>query len=1144
MNDTSISVARFAGADGEADFFFRNASELLCIIGEDGCFLKVNPAWTRLLGWCAETLQGRHFLEFVHPDDRDATRAAMQAMARGALPEAFENRYRTDGGDWRWLRWRAGMRDGSGNTLAIARDVTESRRRDAHARSIAEATGVGTWELSIDRQRVIWSRETYRIHGLDPDGPLPSTEQAFAFYPTEARRQLEAAVETLLADGTPYDLELPIYPARGEMLWVRTTGASELRDGKPVRAFGTFQDISDSRARRLWTERLRAVAETATNALILLDAEGRVEWVNSAFERQSGLSRDQVAGIKPDAQSRVGLPDPEAAARLDAAVATGQSARAELVKHRPDGSAYWVDVAIEPIRDPDAILTGFVVVETDITATREHTLRLEALEREARAAHDRLRAAIEAIPGGFMLLDREDRLVLHNSRLCDLYPSFVPLLRPGIPFAQLLAAAVDAGDIADAGDRPEEWTARRLAGLGDAEFERNLADGRVLRVIERRTTSGELVSLVTDITELRREQQAAEAARRDLQATLDAFPDLLFEISPEGRILLARAGASSQLEWPAAAYHGLWLEHLLDEPSAETIRKLLHAGTRYGRVPPEPLVVSDENHFFEATVALKPVENGPPEFLVAARDITARIAAERQRDEREAALQRALAERDAAQRRFREIAAVSHDWFWETDAAHRFTYLSESFESVTSASPSMLLGRTREEAVGGQTQSSAAFAEIRRRMEARERFTQIAYRLTRRSGNPMWISVSGAPFYGADGRFAGYRGVGSDITALTEARLRAEEANAAKSRFLANMSHEIRTPLNGILGMATVLEDQLTRAEDRHLVEVIRGSGEALVTILNDILDFSKIEAGLFELDNAPFTPADLASRVAALHRYRAHEKGLGFSVETGPGAELPRQGDGHRLLQVMHNLVSNAIKFTESGSVSVTLQFDTDRLLLKVTDSGIGMDAEALARVFEEFVQADSSVARRYGGTGLGLSISRRLIELMGGTLALESRPGGGTVARVSLPAPPATAATGPPAPHARPRPGLHVLVADDNATNRLLMAKLLERLEITAEIVDSGQAAVAAAASGRAELLLLDISMPDMSGIEALAEIRAADAAAGRLRRPAIAVTANAMRHQIAEYAAAGFDGHVGKPIQLDTLAGRIATVMAASG
>lgn len=504
-----------------------------------------------------------------------------------------------------------------------------------------------------------------------------------------------------------------------------------------------------------------------------------------------------------------------------------------------------------------------------------------------------------------------------------------------------------------------------------------------------------------------------------------------------------------------------------------------------------------------------------------------------------AELEEALALRDSAEQRFTDIATVTDGWYWEQDADLRFSHMSRTphIERL-GLTGDRILGRTREAWVNSHpdVRASADWEIVFSAQRDRRPFRNFVYRAPATpDGEERWFRISGQPIFDGGGKFLGYRGVGSDVTELYVAKARAEEASRTKSMFLANMSHEIRTPLNGVLGMAEVLDSALTDPEHRRMIGTIRRSGETLLNILNDILDMSKIEAGKMELESLPFSPTEVAERVEDLHRLKAEEKGLDFEVLFTTGADLRRIGDPFRVQQIMHNLVSNAIKFTDRGEVTVEISGRRDTpLVLEVRDTGIGMTAQEVARLHEEFRQADSSVTRRFGGTGLGMAITRSLVMRMGGEISVTSQPGAGTAVRVTLPLPVTDALPDANAPFRdtseEPRlDGVRVLAADDNGTNRSVLEMMLTRSGAKVVTVVDGLQAVQTWEPGMFDVVLLDIAMPVMDGKAALQAIRAKEDAAGVQRQPIIAVTANAMSHQIVEYLIWGFDSCVSKPLTM---------------
>jgi CheY-like chemotaxis protein len=320
------------------------------------------------------------------------------------------------------------------------------------------------------------------------------------------------------------------------------------------------------------------------------------------------------------------------------------------------------------------------------------------------------------------------------------------------------------------------------------------------------------------------------------------------------------------------------------------------------------------------------------------------------------------------------------------------------------------------------------------------------------------------------------------------------------------------------------------------MMRVIRDSGEHLLSVINDVLDLAKIEAGHLELDPTPMNLGTVINRVAAVHRLKADEKGIALSTDCfGSPRDLRRLGDEKRLIQVLHNLVGNAIKFTDSGWVSVRVDArSAEQVVIEVTDTGIGMSRVEMDRVFDGFTQGQGGIARRYGGTGLGLSIVRRLARLMGGEVTLSGSPGKGLLVRVSLAVPrlPANLADED-VPVLPDLPKARVLVAEDNATNRIIVGSMLSSLGIEAEIVNSGDAVLEAWDPGRHAAVLMDIAMPGMDGLSALVALTRLARSRGLSAPPVIAVTANAMTHQVKEYLDRGFAAVVPKPLRPDQLA-----------
>jgi two-component system sensor histidine kinase/response regulator len=514
-----------------------------------------------------------------------------------------------------------------------------------------------------------------------------------------------------------------------------------------------------------------------------------------------------------------------------------------------------------------------------------------------------------------------------------------------------------------------------------------------------------------------------------------------------------------------------------------------------------------------------------------------------------------------SEQRFRDFASATADWwFWEMDADLRFSYFSENVAAGTGQKVVDLLGKRRQDlASAGEAGEQEKWARHFDDLEHHRVIKQFEYRLVRADGSERWISISGVPILGDDGRFLGYRGTGNDISErkrisaeldrhrdhleelVTERTAQLEAANKAKDIFLANMSHEIRTPMNAIIGLTHLAERHSQNDYQKELLRKVSTSAEHLLGVINDILDIAKIESGRAAITLTDFPILSMIEQSLRVATADARNKGLDLVLDIADDLPPVLHGDPARVGQVLANLANNAVKFTERGSVTIRVRRQEQNeagLLARfdVQDTGIGIAPEHRQRLFRIFEQADPSTTRRYGGMGLGLAISRHLVELMGGDIGVESEVGRGSLFWFTVRCRPSEAQSAARFVESDTEAddlerrlletsrGMRLLLAEDNPMNQDVVLELLRDTGLIVDVAANGAEAVTLAEQRHYDLVLMDIQMPVLDGLVATQALRGLrDWAA----IPILALTANAFDEDRAQCLRAGMNDFLAKPV-----------------
>ena len=816
------------------------------------------------------------------------------------------------------------------------------------------------------------------------------------------------------------------------------------------------------------------------------------------------------------------------------------------------GTLCLVDFRLRPDFDQAKVerLRGLAAIVVD-------ELELMQQRRRAERSNQLLSLAIESISEALALYDRDDRLVLCNEKYRTLYSLSADLMVPGARFEDIVRVGAQRGQYGLADGSVERFVAERLALRRNpgGVFEQQLGNGRWLQIAERRTADGGIVGIRTDITEIKRREAELRENQAQQRAVIETALDCIVTIDADGLIREFNPAAERTFGLSRAAAIGRRFSDVMISPE---LRDEHDAALRNYPVKGEPSIIGRrmeveacraDGRRFPVELSINTFEEAGQRFFTAyLRDISERRL-------REQALKQSEANLAAAQR----IANVG-SWSW--DVVSNTVLWSEQVYRMFGLDPAKSPDYETYLSFVHPDDRELANAAVAAAMAAGSPGGTAPYmcdhRICRGDGTVRSILSRGEAEFDDAGRPIRLSGTVQDITESREAEMAlrasqeaAERANQSKSDFLAMMSHEVRTPMNGVLGTLGLLADMPMPPDQRRLVQTARGSGESLLTILNDILDFSKMEAGKLELEELAFELSPLLDSVASLYAVQARAKGISLTYDIGEDVPCCLRGDPGRLRQMLLNYLSNAVKFTETGEVRILVERAAyapaaDTLRFSVSDTGIGIPPERTADVFRDFSQLDRSYARRFGGTGLGLAITRQLAELMDGHVGFDSDPGCGSTFwfEVALPPAPDTEVTrDEEAEHQQLLTAVpaatRVLVVEDNLTNQMIAKGILEKLGCRVDVAANGLEAIDAIGHRAYDMVLMDISMPELDGVEATRRIRRLPPPTGRV--PIVALTANVLRGDHDDYLKAGMNDCVTKPIVKAKLVAVLAKILA---
>lgn len=974
---------------------------------------------------------------------------------------------------------------------------------------------------------IVWCNEGMKkITGQEEAGIIGKTPVQLLAGPLTDKGEIHKMLDAFY-NNRSFKHELIQYRADGSWYWGRTRGQYIQRTDGKKNYFAIIEDITEQKQQEEQIRILSSIAEENTHGVVIADAEGKIEWINKSFEQMTGYTLEEMKGKKPGQLLQGPDTDPQAIAYLKEKIEKGEPFITEILNYTKYKKPYWLRIQGQALKNAEGEIIKYFAIEEDITREKESERRFK-----------------------LVLENIGDNVWEHDFKTGVTYFSKSDNSFLGYPKdeltnnQQLWWNSVHKDDLKLLVESDRKYQGKE-SDSHNLEYRIIAKDGTQKWVLDRgvvieKDQAGHPLRIIgthTDITNIKQIETELANRVKQFQSLSENIPGVIyeFEFRKDGKEGLRYISpAVEKIFGISREKFKNYMEYIHPDD-----RELIIEKNKYSRETLEPFYIEarlvvpgqpERWHSVRSAFSYQ-TEKGDNVFTGFILDIT-------ERKKFEVALK-------ANEEKYRGIIANMNLGMIEIDLDRKVTFTNQSMADM--------VGIPLEDIIGADTnqflpEESLALVQqkVKDRIEGKSEAFELKVKI---NSNEKWWLVSSAPRFNEKREFVGTIVICLDIneqkqleSELRIAREQAEQLAQARQNFLANMSHEIRTPMNAIIGMGNQLaKTELTQRQDFFL-KTINASAENLLVIINDILDLSKIEAGKLSIEKIGFKPKAVVGAAIQTLIYKAEEKGIKLTNSFCDQrlAEV-LIGDPYRLNQILLNLISNAIKFTDTGCVDVKCEVlkDTEAtqvIRASVTDTGIGMEKEFVAQLFEKFTQEYDSVTRKYGGSGLGMSITKQLLELMGGRIEVMSEKGKGTQVQFIVEFEKGKPEDLPVSRSYRISKdlfaGKRLLITDDNEMNRLVASTILESLG--AEIIEAtnGEEAVQKVKEQNPHLVLMDIQMPVMNGYAATMQIRRSG-----YQTPIIALTANAVKGESEKCIVAGMNDYISKPFKEEDLLKMIA-------